>query len=199
VDSFAQLKLQYVTTGVPLRVLADRLNIPLQDLLSIAKSERWEEERSNFVERVYRDTLEQSKDALVRIYIDTLTGAAKLARFATSHLDEFEIERYHPDTGIPEKKKVMVPTAKVTDIAIALRESRETLKFAMGSPEDFLNVTKEIGDTESEIKSIDNLRKKLSRARKENDGTFLLSAPTEEGGDDELGTGDATEGREGDS
>ena len=190
---FAQLKLQYVTTGVPLRVLADRVNIPLQDLVSIAKQERWEEERGKFVERVYRDTLEQSKDALVRIYIETLTAASRLARFANTHFDEYNIDRENPDTGAYEKKRVMVPTAKVTDIAIAIRESRETLKFAMGSPEDFLTVAKEIADVESELNSIENLRRKLSDARKFNDGTFELSDAVPEGGEDELGSGESTE------
>ena len=190
---FAQLKLQYVTTGVPLRVLADRVNIPMQDLVSIAKQERWEEERARFVERVYRETLEQSKDALVRIYIETLTAASRLARFANTHLDEYTVERENPDTGTYEKKKVMVPNAKVTDIAIAIRESRETLKFAMGSPEDFLTVTKELADVESELNSIENLRKRLSSAKKYNDGAFELPNAVPEGGEDELGSGESTE------
>lgn len=187
---FSQLKLQYVTSGTPLRVLAERVNIPYEDIHAIAKSERWQEERAAFVERVYNETLEQSKDALVGIYVQTLAGANKLARFVTSHLDEVEMERELPNGSIV-KRKVMVATAKIRDMAAAIRESRETLKFAMGSPDEFLNIVNEETSNEVEIKTVDSLRKKLASAVEYDriDSFPALDAPIEEeGGEDELGS-----------
>lgn len=185
---FYKLKLQYVTSGTPLRILAERMNIPYEDLHAIAKSERWQEERAAFVERVYSETLEQSKDALVGIYVQTLAGANKLAKFVTTHLDEADVERELPDGSIV-KKRVMVATAKIRDMAAAMREARETLKFAMGSPEEFLSVVNEEATFDTEIKTVESLRKRLASVVEYEQ----LEAPRpperdEEGGEDELGS-----------
>lgn len=186
---FSNLKLQYVTSGTPLRILAERVNIPYEDLHAIAKSERWQEERAAFVERVYNDTLEQSKDALVGIYVQTLAGANKLAKFVNTHLDEVEMERELPN-GEVQKKKVMVATAKIRDMAAAMREARETLKFAMGSPDEFLSVVNEESSYETEIRTVESLRRRLASSveYEQLEASYRKPDEEEEGGDDELGS-----------
>lgn len=176
---FNALKMQYVTTGISLRVLADKINVPIEDLESIAEQERWRDEREAFVRQVYGEALERSKDALVSIYVGSLTGAKRMTDFVMTHMTEEEIEVENPRTGRIDKKRVVITTAPMKELAVALREARETLKFAMGSPAEFLQVAEKTTKVEQTVSSIDTLRGKLRSA--------VPAKQLTDGGGDELG------------
>jgi len=121
------IRLEYVTRNASLSSLANRHNVPLEELRSIADEEGWHGQRDEYWRGVYTDVIHATRAATANLMAGTVSSADRLVRWAKEQMAVNE------KTG-----EVRIGPDQVIDIARAIRVSLDVLKFTLGEPDSLV-------------------------------------------------------------